>query len=35
MKKEKKNGKNISQYIAQYVEFYHSELLKNETIFQC
>ncbi len=30
MKKEKKNGKNISQFIAQYVEFYHGELLKNE-----
>ena len=30
MKKEKKNGKNISQYIAQYVDFYHGELLKNE-----
>ena len=30
MKKEKKNGKNISQLYAQYVEFYHGELLKNE-----
>ena len=31
MKKEKKNGKNIYQSIAQYVDFYHGELLKNET----
>ena len=30
MKKEKKNGKNILSIYSQYVDFYHSELLKNE-----
>ena len=31
MKKEKKNGKTYSSIFNQYVDFYHDELLKNES----
>ena len=31
MRKEKKIGKNICPSMSQYVDFYHNELLKNET----
>ena len=30
MRKEKKIGKNITQFIIEYVQFYHDEILKNE-----
>ena len=31
MRKEKKNGKTYQSIFSQYVDFYHNELLKNES----